>query len=238
MKVWGLVPARGGSRSIPRKNLVLVAGRPLLDYGTLAAQDSHRLSRIFCSTDDDAIAARARELGLEIAHRPPELSGDEAKVDAVAQAFLRGFAEPELPDAVVLIQPTSPFLLPRHVGELIDALEAHPDAFSAHNVAPVVHNLHAWNQRTIDEAGRVRFLFPDERRAARNKQDKPRLFAFGNLIVARTAALLRGDGFYAEPSVAVVIDHPYDFDLDTPADLKIAEALLGCGAVLLPHVRP
>jgi CMP-N-acetylneuraminic acid synthetase len=231
------VPARGGSKSIPHKNLVPISGRPLLDYGTRAAQASKRLARIFCSTDDDAITARANVLGIEVARRPAELATDDAKVDAVALEFLRGFAAVELPEAIVLIQPTSPFLLPAHVGALIDALAAHPEASSAHNVATVSHNLHAWNQRKIGRNGEVRFLFPEERRRARNKQDKPELFVFGNLIAARTAALLRGEGFYAEPAIAIMIEHPYDFDLDQPGDLAMAEALIAAGAVVLDHVR-
>jgi CMP-N,N'-diacetyllegionaminic acid synthase len=63
MTVWGLVPARGGSKSIPLKNLASLAGRPLLDYVVRAGQKSGALARMICSTDHDAIAAHARDLG-------------------------------------------------------------------------------------------------------------------------------------------------------------------------------
>jgi CMP-N-acetylneuraminic acid synthetase len=236
MKVWGLVPARGGSKSIPRKNIVPLRGRPLLDYGVRAAQASGMLECIVCSTDDADIAARAHTLGLDVVPRAPELASDDAKVDAVAQAFLLDVPAVRRPDAVVLVQPTSPFLLPEHVRKLIEALNAAPDAASAHNVAMLPHNLHAWNQRELKESGRVNFLFPAERKQARNKQEKPVLYAFGNLIMARTSALLRGDGFYAEPVIAIPIERPYEFDLDGPADIAVAEALLTSKAVFLPHL--
>ncbi|HEY9080154.1 acylneuraminate cytidylyltransferase family protein [Magnetovibrio sp.] len=239
MNVWGLIPARGGSKSIPLKNLVPLNGRPLIDYGAKAALASGRLERIVCSTDHDEIAQRAIQLGLEVDRRPDALADDHAKVDNVAQDFIRrsqndGYA---LPDAIVLIQPTSPFLLPQHVIDLIDLLERSPWAQSAHNICPVAHNTHAWNQRTVDERGEVSFLFRDERQSARNKQEKPKLQVFGNLIAVKTTALLSGGGFYAEPCVACQIKRPYEFDLDEPLDLVLAHALMNAGAVELPHMK-
>ena len=236
MKAWGLVPARGGSKSIPRKNLVSVAGRPLLDYGVIAARASGRLDRIFCSTDDQAIARRAEQLGIEVAWRPAELATDAAKVDRVVEAFLKEIAVETLPDVVVLIQPTSPFLLPAHIADLLDELSRRTDIASIHNATRVSHNQHAWNHRSIGTDGRVDFPFAEQRKGARNKQEKPVLFAFGNLIAARTDALLAGRGFYAEPAGALEIAARWGFDLDGPDDLELAEALLASGYIRLPHL--
>jgi CMP-N,N'-diacetyllegionaminic acid synthase len=237
MKVWGLIPARGGSKSIPRKNLVPLGGRPLLDYGALAARASKCLERIYCSTDDREIAARAQALDIEVTWRPAQLASDEARVDEVGRDFLAGFAPADRPDCLVLVQPTSPFLLPRHVSELVDAMASRPSAASIHNVTPVSHNLHAWNQRELAADGSIRFLFAEQRRVARNKQEKPSLYGFGNLIAARTNALLEGRGFYAEPVSAVPIEAPWNFDLDSFEDLRVAEALLAAGLVALPHIN-
>jgi N-acylneuraminate cytidylyltransferase len=191
-----------------------------------------------CSTDSEPIAARARALGVDVAVRPPHLATDDAKVDDVARDFLASLRPGDgRPDVVVLVQPTSPFLLPVHIAELLTFLERRPDAASVHNVATVSHNCHAWNQRTIASDGRVSFLFAAERKAARHKQQKPALWVFGNLIAARAAALERGDGFYAEPAYARPIQPPYDFDLDGPHDLETAEALLAAGAVRLNHLN-
>ncbi len=238
MTAWGLVPARGGSKSIPHKNLVPLNGRPLLDYVICAGRASDSFSRMLCSTDDDRIAARARDLRIEVDTRPAELASDDAKVDDVARDLLEraGKRNELLPEVVVLLQPTSPFLLPQHIHEVVALFGAQRSARSAHNVYLVPHNLHSWNQRSLSPDGAVCFPFEEERARARNKQEKPKFYAFGNLIAARTDALLAGEGFYAKPRYAVSISAPYAFDLDTGADVAIAEALIASGAVRLPHL--
>jgi len=235
LKTWAVIPARGGSKSIPGKNLVPVAGVPLLDYGVRAAQVFGQFQRIICSTDDDGIADRAKALGVDVAHRPSALATDEARVDDAVRDLLESEGNGEPPDVVVLIQPTSPFLLPQHIAQLVAALAADPNARSAHTIAPCSHNNHAWNCRE-NVGGYARFLFPEERLRARNKQEKPKLFVFGNLIAALSDALINGEGFYAEPGAVVVIDRPYEFDLDGPEDIAIAEALIARGCVHLPHM--
>lgn len=228
---WALVPARGGSKSIPKKNLVQLGGHAMLDYGVRAAQASGCFARILCSTDDPEIAARAEALGIEVDWRPAELAGDEAAVADVAREFLGRQASP--PDVLALIQPTSPFLLPEHVRDLVARMEADPEANSGQTVCPVIHNYHAWNQRIMED-GRIRFKFAEERRAAFNKQRKPWLYTFGNLVAVRPRALMAGADFFAEPSVAVEIASPYNLDVDTLADLRLAELLLAGGMVRLP----
>ncbi len=240
MTAWALVPARGGSKSIPLKNLLPLAGRPLLDYVVRAGQASGALGRIVCSTDSERIAERARELGIEVDRRPAALATDEAKVDDVARDLLireRDAGRP-LPDILVLLQPTSPFLQPQHIRDLLDFLGARPNAASAHNVHAVPHNLHIWNQRSLAADGAVTFPFEAEREQARNKQQKPKLFAFGNLIAVRSAALLAGGGFYAKPSYALPIAAEFAFDLDQKADAGVAEAMIAAGLVGLNHLAP
>jgi len=237
-EAWALVPARGGSKSIPYKNLVPLAGQPLLDYGIRATLASDRCARIVGSTEDEKIAARFAALGIECDRRPPSLAGDDTAVADVAREWLlrlRAGGE-HLPEVLVLVQPTSPFLLPRHVGILIDAMAADPAARSGQTVVGCPHNAHAWNQRAF-ENGRVCFVYAEERRRGYNKQAKPKHWLFGNLVAARVDALLDGEGFFAEPSAAVEIERPYDFDLDTAADVAIAEALIAGGVVRLPHMN-
>ncbi len=193
-----------------------------------------------CSTDHDRIAARAHELDVAVNIRPPQLSTDEAKIDdVVLDLLVRERARGQtLPEAVVLLQPTSPFLLPKHIRDLIGLLRDRPAAHSVHNVYPVPHNLHSWNQRLVADDGAVHFPFEAERARARNKQEKPKLYAYGNLIVSRTDALLAGEGFYAKPSYAMSISASYAFDLDQQSDLPMAEAMIATGLVKLDHLKP
>jgi CMP-N,N'-diacetyllegionaminic acid synthase len=240
MSVWGLVPARGASKSIPLKNLLPLAGRPLLDYVVRAGQASGVLSRLLCSTDNERIAHRAYGLGIDVDVRPAALATDDAKVDDVARDLLmRARAEGQsLPESIVLLQPTSPFVQPRQIRDLVAAFCDRSMARSVHNVYPAPHNLHSWNQRRMADDGAVEFPFDAERKRARNKQEKPKLYVFGNLIAAQTEALLAGDGFYAKPTFAVPIEAPFAFDLDQPADIVMAEALIATGLICLDHLSP
>ncbi len=234
--VWAIVPARGGSKSIPKKNLVAVAGRPLLDYGITAAQASGVCDRIIGSTDDDAIAGRFLALDVEVDARPPALGTDDAPVlDVVRDLLARHRATHGTPWLVVLVQPTSPFLLPGHVAGLVTLMAQRRDARSGQTIAPVPHNHHAWNQREV-EAGSVRFVHQAEREKAYNKQTKPKRWVFGNLLATTAAAIEAGETLFASPSAALPIDWPYDFDLDTALDVRLAEAMIAARIVELPHL--
>ena len=114
-------------------------------------------------------------------------------------------AEGAAPGAVVLLQPTSPFVRGADVDACLSMLwRSIRTPFRPRTVTSVIHNAHALNQRIIEE-GRVRFRFVEERRAAYNKQRKPKHFLFGNLVVTRSRALLAGSDCFAEPSIPVEI---------------------------------
>jgi CMP-N-acetylneuraminic acid synthetase len=230
------VPARGGSKSIPFKNLVPLAGRPLLDYGVLAARASGVCERIIGSTESDRIAARFAQLEVEVDRRPEHLAQDDTPVkDVVRELLERQMASHGTPWLVLLVQPTSPFLLASHVQGLVQLMIERPQALSGQTIAPCPHNHHAWNQRTVSD-GVVSFVHHKERTAAYNKQAKPARWVFGNLIATRADAILAGQELYAEPSAALPIASPYDFDLDSDLDRILADALIASRAVTLPHL--
>src|SRR5207253_4129882 len=106
-----LVPARGGSKGIPRKNLALLAGKPLLAWTLEAARGAESVTRVVVSTDDDEIAAAARHLGAEVLRRPAELAADDVPMLPVIRNGLDTFQC----DVLVLLQPTSPLRGAEHV---------------------------------------------------------------------------------------------------------------------------
>ena len=212
----------------------MLGGRCLLDYGVLATQVSKSCSRIICSTDDRSIGERATALGIEVDWRPKALATDEAAVADVVREFLT--RQQAQPDILVLVQPTSPFLLPEHVTGLLDLFINTSDCRSAQTVAPIPHNYHTWNQR-LYESGTVRFLYAKERQLAYNKQLKPKVYSFGNLVAIRPDALIDGMGFFAEPSLGYPIAWPYNLDVDGPDDLRLAEALIQTGMVRFDHLK-
>jgi CMP-N-acetylneuraminic acid synthetase len=234
--VWAVVPARGGSKSIPLKNMAPLAGRPLLDYGVMAAQASAVCDRIVGSTDDERIAQRFRDLGVEVDHRPKGLGEDHTPVVDVVRDLIARHKNVAAPWLIVLVQPTSPFLLPAHVEGLVQALAARSDARSGQTVTPCPHNHHEWNQREVSE-GEVRFVHAAERQTGYNKQTKPDRWVFGNLVATKAVAVMSGESLFAQPSAAFAIDAPYDFDIDNALDLKMANIMIDAGLVSLPHMR-
>jgi len=200
----------------------------MMTWGIMAAKSVGCCTRIVCSTDDYEIATVALNCGIEVDRRPAVLATDSAAVADVAREFLkRQFV---LPEILILVQPTSPFLQPEHLSRLVERMIAHPECNSGQTITEVGHNFHAWNQR-IYETGEVHFKFAKERKTAYNKQSKPKLFTFGNLVAVRPRALIEGFDFFAEPSVGVEIKWPYNLDVDGPTDLHIAELLLQAGIV-------
>src|SRR5262245_33385601 len=110
MKVFALIPARGGSKGIPKKNLQTVGGVPLVERCARAALDARRVHGVFVSTDDREIADCVRAAGGGVVERPAEISGDVASSEAaLLHALEQWQAEGQLPDVLVFLQATSPF---------------------------------------------------------------------------------------------------------------------------------
>ena len=230
----GLIPARGGSKSIPMKNIALVAGRPLISYVISAGQKASTLDRVYCSTDHQIIADVCTAEGIVVLDRPANLGEDDTPVADVVVNVLETLARRfgTIPGMVALLQPTSPFLLGEHVDACVRLLRSKPSADSVQTICPVLHNNHAFNQRVVDDAG-VRFRFLEERRNAYNKQRKPKHYIFGNLVVTRSRSLIAGSDCFGDNSFPVEIPRIYALDVDTADDLDYADYLVKRGALAL-----
>lgn len=137
MKIIGIIPARGGSKGIPRKNIRHLCNLPLLAYSIQAAQNSN-LTKYLVSTDDDEIASIATSLGASIVRRPKELSLDNTPTLPVIQHALSTFSEQF--DAIMILQPTSPLRTAKHINEAIELFQRHPTADSLVSIVRVQHN--------------------------------------------------------------------------------------------------
>ena len=221
--VVGFIPARGGSKSIPKKNLVQFGGRPLIDYVITAGKQSRRLSSLVCSTDDPEIADYCYSRDVAVDWRDPKLAQDDTHIVDVVIDFLGRAPEP--PSLLALLQPTSPIIEPEQIDEAVSMLSADRDGMSVQTVSGVAHNSHAFNQREIQD-DQVRFRFEEERMEMFNKQKKPPFYVFANLVVARCAAIIEQQSMFPDPSFPIVVDRQYAFDLDTKSDIEIGEFLL------------
>lgn len=237
-EIWAIIPARGGSKSIPLKNLVLLDGHSLIEYVIYAAKKSKRITRIICSTDHERIANVCEKHDVEIHRRPSELSGDDIPVLRVFKHLLRDIKkrEKKLPDIICILQPTSPFVMPAYIDDAVEKLENDIIADSVQTVTHFPHNYHAYNQRVI-ENGIVRFRFSRERQICYNKQTKPIHYIFGNLIVTRSRTLLEKDDIFGSHSLPSIINIYYSVDIDGPEDLIWAEWILKTKKVVLPHMN-
>jgi CMP-N-acetylneuraminic acid synthetase len=234
---WGFVPARGGSKSIPLKNIHPFAGRPLMDYCVLAAKACSDVTRIICSTDSREIRENCEKLQIETIGRPDALGGDMTPVMDVFRDFLETVQDREgvIPEYIAFLQPTSPFILPQHITDCIAVLKKDSQAGSSQTVTDCPHQLHAMNQRVIEE-GYVRFSEPELIRENYNKQKKQKHFLFGNVIVLRALPCLEQDFVFANPSLPILVDTIWGFDADGPLEFPLGEFLLIGGYVKLPFL--
>jgi CMP-N-acetylneuraminic acid synthetase len=236
--VLGLVPARGGSKSIPLKNLALLGGRPLLEYSLhhAAAAMPHIIQTLVCSTDHEGIADAAHKLGAEVIVRPLKLATDLAPVEDCVRHVLDTLEKRDgaMPDIVVLFQPTSPFLHQDHIAGLVNILRNDPSLDAAQTIAEIPHNMHALNQRILDDDGVVSFRFKEERKIAYNKKLKPKHYRFGNLVAFRSAPLMAGGTCFGTRSGSLLIDDTYAHDVDGPNDFEFANILINSGRIQTP----
>jgi CMP-N,N'-diacetyllegionaminic acid synthase len=225
VNVLGVVPARGGSKGIPQKNLAMLAGRPLLAYTADAARMSRRLARCIVSTDDEGIAEAARALGLEVPFlRPSELARDDTPMLPVLQHAAREIARGGLAiDAVVLLQPTSPLRRTMHIDAAIDLLES-SEADSVVSVVEVPHQFSPVSVMRLED-GRLR-PFVDGPFVGR-RQDKPPLFARnGPAVLAVRKWVLDAGSLYGHDCRPLVMSAAESIDVDGPDDLALAEFML------------
>jgi CMP-N,N'-diacetyllegionaminic acid synthase len=226
MRVLAVIPARGGSKGIPRKNLARLGGRPLLSYTCRAAQKARRLDRVILSTDNAAIARAGRKLGVEVPFlRPRALASDRAPMAAVLRHALRELERRDgyRADVVVVLQPTSPFRRPGHIDATVAAL-LRSKADSAVTVTPIPHNMSP-DSALVVRSGR---LVPLRRGApVLRRQDKKSYVARnGPAVLAVRAALVMKGRLYGKRTVGVSMSALDSIDIDGPDDLRLAEALL------------
>ena len=119
------------------------------------------------------------------------------------------------------------FIMPNIIDYCIDRLDEHPSAQSIQTISTPPHNHHAYNQRVMDDEGFVSFRLKKEREACFNKQLKPKLYVFGNLVITRTDAIFEHDTMFVEPSLGVFVDKFSAIDVDTQYDLDMLNCLKG-----------
>jgi CMP-N,N'-diacetyllegionaminic acid synthase len=221
VEIVGIIPARGGSKGIPGKNLAPLCGRPLIAYTFEAAASSRTLTRVVLSTDSEAIAEVGRAHGIDVPFlRPAHLAADDTPMIGVLRHAIDAI-QPR-PDVVVLLQPTSPMRRAEHIDTAVDLL-IDSGADSVVSVTAVPHQFTPGSLMRV-EAGR---LVPDGGPGATRRQDKPLLYARnGPAVVVTREAVIRSGRLYGDHTRPFVMSRAESIDIDEPLDLVFAETLL------------
>ena len=227
MRVLGLIPARGGSKGVPRKNVRPLGGKPLLQWTAEAALAAKSLARVVLSTEDEEIAAVGRACGLDVPFmRPRELAQDETPMLPVVQHMLREIARTDgFYDAVCLLQPTHPLRTPADIDAAVELLErtgadsviSFVEVGASH---PARMKILATDNRVVDPP------FAEAFEGQRRQDLPPLVLREGSIYLTRRRTLLHGNSFKGDDCRALMIPPERACNIDVPLDLLIAERLL------------
>lgn len=233
-EVLAIIPARGGSKSIPRKNAQLFAGYPLLAYSVAAALQSKNVTRTIITTDDEEMARMGRELGAEAPFlRPAEFAHDNSVDMTLFTHALKWLADEEgyKPDVVVQLRPTSPLRPPDLVDRAVEILLKHPKADSVRGVIPSGQNPYKMWSVTAD--GPMQSLLKakgiDEPYNAPRQKLPSTYWQTGHVDAIRTSTILKKRSLTGETIWPVIIDPRYAVDIDTMNDWRRGEWLARSG---------
>lgn len=223
-----IIPARGGSKGVPRKNIRLLAGKPLIAYAIETARASDLIDRVVVSTDDTEIAEIARRCGAEVPFmRPRELAQDDSPEWLTWRHAVRTLTAGEGDariDAFVCVSPTSPLRAVEDVDACIRLL-FDSDADLVMTVRPAERNPY-FNMVVLDGGGWARVVIPPERPIFR-RQDAPPVYDITTVAYAfRPEFVLRAESESEGKVKAVVVPAERALDIDTELDFKFAEFLL------------
>lgn len=231
LSVLGVVPARGGSKGVPRKNIRELGGKPLIAHTLEAAQKAECLSRVVVSTDCVEIANVCEQLGADVPFlRPSEMASDTARVQDAVLHLLDQLDE--VYTHVLLLQPTAPF---RRAEDIDDAIRLAQET-DADSVVSFVREetRHPYYMYTMDEAGDVPRVTPmfDYAVGTPRQEFPPVVYRNGAIYLTRTGYLRRERSFVSPDVVPFIMPEERSVNIDTEEDLLYADYLLSSGKVL------
>ena len=226
-KIIAIIPARGGSKRIPRKNIVKVLGKPLIAYTIEVAKDATCLDRVIVSTDDEEIRTISLEYGAEAPFlRPKELAEDHVSDKPVFVHALKWLEENEdyRPDIVLNLRPTSPLRFVEDVEKVVKKMII-TGCDSVRTVCQVEH--HPYWMKKLEGDCAMPFVEGKDERIYYQRQLLPPVYRInGSVDAIRRDVILNHDFLYGDDMRAVVMSLERSYEVDTPMDLKIIEMLI------------
>jgi CMP-N-acetylneuraminic acid synthetase len=220
IKIVAIIPARGGSKSIPRKNVKKLNGKPLIGYILETASSIDEIDRVIVSTEDMEIAAIAKEYGAEVPFiRPPELAGDEIGTLPVLQHAINYLEEKEdyKPDIIILLYATSPMLTHSRIEEAIRLISEN----NFDSVLSVVEDKgHYW----IEKQGKYERIYPKN---PKNRQfTKPLFKENGAIYIIKRDILMEKNEIVGNNVGFLVMEKRETIDIDEPFDFEIVKTMM------------
>jgi N-acylneuraminate cytidylyltransferase len=218
-----VIPARGGSKRIPRKNIRMFCGKPIIAYSIAAAQQTGLFDQVVVSTDDDEIATVARDLGATTPFiRPKEIADDFTGTNAVVKHAVTWFnAQSNVVTHACCLYATAPLVQARFITEGYEAL-AHSDAAFAFSVTSYAFPIQRAVRITPD--GRVDAIYP-EHRMTRSQDLDHAYHDAGQFYWGTARAFLEAMPLFAPHSIGVILPRHFVQDIDTPEDWERAELM-------------
>lgn len=220
--IVAIIPARGGSKGIPKKNIALLNGKPLLAYTIESAIASTVVKDIFVSTDSEEIAEVAKKYGSKVIMRPSEISHDAASTESALIHAIEFIGQEYnwSPDYVLTLPPTSPLRSAKTIKEFVRYFFSLDGKFDA-MLSLTVHTGDFWKK---DSCGNFFRLFPD---APRRRQDRDPLYLENSAIyITKTESLLSTKSILGENCTGFIINEIEATDINEPIDLLWAEFLI------------
>lgn len=227
MRVLGLVPARGGSKGVPRKNIRELNGRPLLSYTAESALASKLLDRVVLTTDDDEIASIGRRCGLEVPFRRPQsLAQDETPMLPVVQHALSFFAERGYEfDAVFLLQPVTPFRSTTDIDSCVD-LMIKSGADTIISVLKVPERFNPLFVYFENSSGGLEYALGAQTRIIRRQQAPTSFVREGSVYLTKTKTILECNSIFGKVIRGYQIADEDSVNIDSEEDWRLAERIL------------
>lgn len=225
-KVLAIIPARGGSKSIPDKNIAILAGKPLIAWTIIEALKSRSLDRMIVSTDCCRIAEISREYGAEVPFvRPSEFAGDLTPGIAPIIHAVTWLRENEgyQPDYVMCLQPTSPLRTVEDIEATIEMIQQ-KDVDSVISMTTSDH--HPYWMKAISQDGRIIDFLPKDTLITR-RQDLPKVYAYnGAIYLVKYGVLLDLGTWHTDRAYAYLMPPERSIDIDSPWDLHLVDLIL------------
>ncbi|GGD41416.1 hypothetical protein GCM10012288_14410 [Malaciobacter pacificus] len=220
-KFLAIIPARGGSKRLPRKNVLDLSGKPLIVWSIEAGLKSKYISDVVVSSDDEEILEIAKESNAKTIKRPQEFASDTATTFDTLKHTIENMKEYEY---VVLLQPTSPLRNEKHIDEAIKLLEK-KNADAVISVCKMEHSP-LWSNTLDDDLSMISFLSDEV--LNKRSQDLPNYFRLnGAIYICNTSKFLENKGFFLKENIfAYIMENDVSIDIDEKLDFIIANELM------------